>query len=73
MGAARNRGTREERQAQAIARDRAQREARVAEEMARWEALTPEERTAERERAHRARMRVIELQAMTAMVVGAGI
>jgi hypothetical protein len=73
MGAARNRGTRAERIALAIARREEAAVAAVAVERARWEALTPEERTAERERAHRARMRVIELQAMTAMVVGAGI
>jgi hypothetical protein len=71
MGAAKQRGTREERIAQAVERDREAKEARIAAERARWEALTPEQREAERAAEARARRRILEMHAMAAMAAGA--
>ncbi len=68
MGAARERGTREQRVEQSIARTAAAKAARVAAEQARWDALTPEQQQAEVAERRRSREAVRKLHMMTALV-----
>jgi hypothetical protein len=70
MGAAKQRGSREERIAQAEARDRDERMARAAAEVARWNALTPEQQEAEVRARRERKQRAADLRAMAAMAVG---
>ena len=66
MGQAKNRGTREERKAQAIERDELARNERIRKERERLEAMTPEEQVAESKR----RAKGAEVMSMLRMLGG---